>query len=82
MEDFDRCIANDPKDTRALYARALLRQQTNDLAGALEDLNRAIEISPNDAGFHIVRGDVKRASGDLRSSERVYHASAITSIGE
>jgi len=43
--------------------RGVARREAGDLEGALEDINRAIEIDPTDADFYRERAEVYRALG-------------------
>jgi lipoprotein NlpI/predicted aspartyl protease len=46
---YDRAIAANPGDTKALLSRAELRQRRNDPQGAVADLDAVIRLEPNNA---------------------------------
>lgn len=50
------CIKKDSLSDEAWSYRALLRLQTNDQKGALEDYNKAIELNQTNANYFINRG--------------------------
>ena len=72
--------------TRVLVMRATLRQYRHDFAGALEDLERALERDPGDArawsqraAIHIVQADYASARRDCDELGR--HVSELTTVG-
>jgi tetratricopeptide (TPR) repeat protein len=51
----------DPNDNgKAYFEQARIKNQKKDYQGAITDLNRAIQINPNNADFHEYRASVKR----------------------
>ncbi len=70
IEDFTAALALDPKHTPALIGRGYARKATGDLVGARADLERFIELAPNDpdaAGARKVLSELERTSGDIPS---------------
>jgi tetratricopeptide (TPR) repeat protein len=48
IEDLDFLIKNDPGNADNYYNRAVARQVTNDLKGAIDDYRKVLEINPKD----------------------------------
>jgi len=55
----------DPKDAVALRHRGEAKRQSGDFAGAMADLDLALELRPRNAFALGCRGEAKRQSGDL-----------------
>ncbi|WP_436715711.1 tetratricopeptide repeat protein [Roseiconus lacunae] len=47
LEDLNSAIKDDPKNLEALQARAALKLQEEDVAGAIEDMERVMQQDPN-----------------------------------
>jgi Flp pilus assembly protein TadD len=47
LELFDQAVAADPNDPYAHYYRAIARERSNDLSGAISDLRRALALKPD-----------------------------------
>ncbi len=59
MELYDKAIEHDKQFADAYFARGSLKgQRMGDLQGALADINKAIEIKPNDKIYYLNRGIV------------------------
>ncbi len=63
VAQFDKAIEIDPRYADAYNARGLIRQQSNDLNGALQDFNKVIELSPKGAEAYSNRGLLYLAAG-------------------
>ena len=70
-------IFGDKVDTAniGLATRAQLALATNDVATAIPLAERAVERSPNDAGFRALLGNCYLAAGRFASAEAAYHDS-------
>jgi tetratricopeptide (TPR) repeat protein len=56
LADYDRAIQLDAKSTTAYLGRSTVKIQTNDLVGAMADINKLIELEPNEPGYYYLRG--------------------------
>jgi tetratricopeptide (TPR) repeat protein len=56
LKAYTRAIELDPDDTAALRFRAALRNQLNDHRGALGDVNRVLQLAPDDPDMLNMRG--------------------------
>jgi tetratricopeptide (TPR) repeat protein len=63
IDYFDREIAKDPRNADAYWMRARLRLTDPDRAA--NDLDRAIQLAPNRARYHLVFGDIHLDKGQL-----------------
>ncbi len=72
--DFDRALALDPGNGRALALRALTREQQGEPEGALADLDAAVAASPNDAVILTYRGSVRRHQAMLEEARADFTA--------
>jgi tetratricopeptide (TPR) repeat protein len=61
---FDKALAADAQSVEALDGRARARAAQRDFAGAVEDLNRLLWLSPNDVEGLSLRAAARRQSGD------------------
>jgi tetratricopeptide (TPR) repeat protein len=52
IKDFDECIKLDQKHGLAYANRGTARTQLGDNKGALDDLNKAVELLPGNQGLH------------------------------
>ena len=70
MELYSRIIEIDPNIAEVYNNRGILRNEMNDLDGALQDYNKAIELDPNDAATYcnrgVLRNDMKDPDGALQ----------------
>ncbi len=60
---FNDLIAKNPDSSSAYYSRGLARLNREDLAGALTDLNKAIELDPKNAVAYDARGQAYAKQG-------------------
>lgn len=74
---FTKAVTESPKDMKAWYYRAVNRIGMGDLGGALQDLEQALELSPDDAHSLLRRAEIKARLGAEISAmadlERVLH---------
>jgi len=75
LGEFDAALARDPRDAKALFGRARLLQQRNELDRALADYDAALAIEPRNGlalwyrgNIHFVRKDYDRAIGDYEAA--------------
>jgi predicted aspartyl protease/lipoprotein NlpI len=61
---YDKAIAENPRDVKALVSRAMLRSRERDDKGALADLDAAIQVEPNNAYALGLRSSAKVALKD------------------
>ena len=61
-------------------ARVLIAQRS--YPEALQSLDRAVELAPNDAGLQSLRGDAARATGDVDKAKASYGAALELDPGE
>lgn len=61
IKDFDECIKLNPKHGLAYANRGAARQQTGDTRGALDDLNKAVELLPDNEGVKQTRDRMLKA---------------------
>lgn len=66
--DLDAALKVAPNEYRARFLRGFLRQDQNDLKGALEDLNLALEGDPRNSRAWDIRGIVHANLGDMRAA--------------
>lgn len=67
-----------PKDSRAYNSRGLARDRKGDLAGAIADYDRAIELDPKCGTAYLNRGIARARKGDLAGAITDYdHAIEI-----
>jgi Tetratricopeptide repeat len=58
-----------PNDNgEAYFEQARIKKQKKDYQGALVDLNRAIQINPNNADFYVYRAFIKRSKKDSQGA--------------
>lgn len=55
----------DPQQAKQLVAQGAQKTQKGELQAALQDLDRAIQLNPNDANAYINRGYARHRSGNL-----------------
>jgi len=72
MELYSRIIEIDPNIAEVYNNRGILRKEMNDLDGALQDYNKAIELNPNDAAYYN-RGILKKDMNDLDGALQDYN---------
>jgi Flp pilus assembly protein TadD len=61
-----------PDDARVLQARASLRAQTGDPAGAIRDLRRSVEVDPARPLAWVNLGNALSANGDVAGAREAY----------
>jgi tetratricopeptide (TPR) repeat protein len=71
-EDLELLFAGTEEYADAHYARALIRRRGGDLGGALEDLDRAILMRADQAGYHELRARIREALLPPFASEEHY----------
>ena len=77
IANYTNAIWKDPKYADAYVNRANSKFQLDDFNGALADLNKAIEIKPNNGKFYLARSIIKFQSGyegacqDARKSQEL-----------
>ncbi len=59
IEDFNKAIAANPKNTDLYIARARLKGMANDYKGAIKDFTKAIELYPNATAAYFDRAKCK-----------------------
>lgn len=67
-------LESKPGDTFLLYAAAMEYKKVNDLARALEFLDRTIQFDPFYAYAYFQKGQVHEMQGDAESARRAYLA--------
>ena len=67
---YSEVLKRDPKDLRALINRSSTRKRLGDLKGAVSDLDRAIQIAPENSKSYHNRGLLLRRTGSLQDSLR------------
>jgi len=67
-------LALDPRLGAAYFARAMLKAQTGDPAGALADYERAARLEPNNIAFRLSLGDAYLARGRRAEAAAAYQA--------
>ena len=67
LSDCDVAIRLEPQSDYYTL-RAGIKQKTDDIEGALADVNRSIELAPNDAKVYFNRGFLKQAVGDINGA--------------
>lgn len=76
-ESFTKAVNEAPEDMKAWYYRAVNRIGMGDLGGALQDLEQALALSPDDAHSLLRRAEIKARLGAEISAmadlERVLH---------
>ncbi|MEL0020536.1 MAG: tetratricopeptide repeat protein, partial [Rickettsiales bacterium] len=55
---YTEIVSDTPADTEALYYLAAMQLRLGDTAAALQSIERAIDLTPKDARFHVARGQV------------------------
>jgi tetratricopeptide (TPR) repeat protein len=67
---WNEVIKNNSKEfiPQAWNNRGTAKEKLGDLIGALEDLNKAIELKPDDADFYFNRGELEMLTGNLSAS--------------
>jgi len=56
MEDYNKTIELDAKNSEAYAGRGNVKSKLNDFDGAIEDLNKAIELDTKNAEAYFYRG--------------------------
>jgi len=64
VEDFNRAIRFNPKETTAYFERGLPRVDLGNVSGAIEDFSRVIQFDPGNQKAFVHRGNARRESGD------------------
>ena len=73
LEDFSRAINQDPRLTRALYARARFYFEMGQWDKSLSDYNEIIKLEPNDAAAFLSRGNSHTRKGFLDEALKDYN---------
>ncbi len=61
-----------PRDAYVYGSRAFTLAQKGNLAQALADVDRAIDITPEEPVFHVTKADIQRRRGDLPAALASY----------
>lgn len=64
----DDALAQDPENAEAFAIRGLAYSQLNNTARAIDDLTRAINITPWDWSYHVFRADSLITAGELNDA--------------
>ncbi|KAF0247143.1 MAG: hypothetical protein FD180_82 [Planctomycetota bacterium] len=72
---YSLAISLDPLGTSAWHERGLMRWRRHEFKAAIEDLQKAVEIFPENAGFHNDLGLAKVDDGDLAGGIASYDTS-------
>ena len=72
MEDFTQAIALDPTCVEALEQRSRLHELANCQAQAIDDLNRVVELEPEQHQAHLRLGDIYLERQDYLASTAAY----------
>ena len=81
ISDITKCIELSPSPKKANYYldRALTYDSSGDRERALADLNKGIEIEPDNADLYLMRGtwylekkEIEKSKGDLQKAEELY----------
>lgn len=88
-QDFERTLAMEGEDADLYVKLGFLKQQENDLHGALADYNKAIEFNPSFAQPYYYRGLIylqvllpEKACADLQEAARLGHVQAVEKVKE
>src|SRR6266850_8061450 len=65
---FVLALGQTPRKPEQFYDRGVGRLEREDLAGALADFNKAIELLPKYSAAYSVRGTVKKKMGDVEGA--------------
>jgi tetratricopeptide (TPR) repeat protein len=68
LHDFDRALAINSNDTRALFNHGCACHQLGHLDAALTDLNRLLALEPDHARTYLKRGVMRQSLGDRAGS--------------
>jgi tetratricopeptide (TPR) repeat protein len=66
--DYTEAIKLDGKNAKAYYFRALAKLTLKNLPGALEDIEKAIQLKFNNAAIYDLRGIVQRKQGKIQDA--------------
>ncbi len=67
IADYTQALQIDAKNVQAYSGRAYSRQQLFDYTGALQDLDRAIQLDP-DQNFYLRRSSIRTVQGDYQGA--------------
>ena len=63
---YDNALRLNPQHSASAYKwRSWVKRQMGDLQGALEDMDSAITIQPQEAKFYAIRADIQKQTGDI-----------------
>ena len=68
MRDFDHALRINPNDSHAYYVRAIVKKDTGEIQGAIEDRGWAITIAPNKPEPYATRGYIRLALGQVEKA--------------
>ncbi len=60
-----RALEKNPSDAVSLHKRAGIKMDLEDYAGAIEDLDKAIQIQPYNSWMYYERKKEKKQNGDI-----------------
>lgn len=70
LNDFTTAVQYDSKHVKALIASSSIKHKYNDYSGALFDIKKAIEITPNDYTLHFLSGTLYSSlKNDIKAIE-------------
>jgi tetratricopeptide (TPR) repeat protein len=70
----DRAVQTDPRNAEAWYQLAELQWASRNPRKAVECVDKAIQLSPNKAGYHVLRGN---ALGNLAQNANMFSAMGL-----
>jgi tetratricopeptide (TPR) repeat protein len=68
IEDFNKALSLDPRNTLAYAYRGHAKLNQEDYAGAIQDFNKAVELNPKFDAAYVDRGRTKSLSSDFRGA--------------
>ncbi len=64
IDAFTTIIYNFPEDAKTFLSRGLAFQQSGNLQVALNDFNKAVQLSPNEYAYYYFRSGIRHQTGD------------------
>lgn len=68
----DKSLEIDPKFAKAFEVRGALLAHEEDFPKAIHDLEKAIQLMPENVGFYITAGNVYKAAGKMEHAKKSY----------
>ena len=72
LQQLQKMLEREPNDAFVLYGIALEHKKANDLAQALEYLDRVIRVDPGYCYAYFQKGQVQESRGDIEAAKRAY----------